>query len=110
MYTDATKKMKGRAVKRLAGVLAHAQRWSTLISAAILISEQPGQRALQQCWDSAGSWCTSISVAMISKRSGKRGFELRGVVKPLALLVCRHLALLALCHLFCRQATRKSDI
>jgi hypothetical protein len=41
--------------------------------------------------------------------SGKGGCELRGVVKPLVLL-CRHLALLALSHLFCRQATRKSDI
>jgi hypothetical protein len=40
---------------------------------------------------------------------GKRGFELRGVVKPPALF-CRHLALLALCHLFSRQGTRKSDI
>jgi hypothetical protein len=31
------------------------------------------------------------------------------MVKPLA-FVCRHLALLALCHLFSRQAKRKSDI
>jgi hypothetical protein len=46
---------------------------------------------------------------MESKQSGKGGFELRGVVKPLALF-CRHLAELALCHLFSRQATRKSDI
>jgi hypothetical protein len=45
----------------------------------------------------------------VSALSGKGGFELRGVVKPLALF-CRHLALLALCHLFSRQATRKSDI
>jgi hypothetical protein len=35
---------------------------------------------------------------------------LRGEVKPLALFwFSRHLALLALCHLFSRQATRKSD-
>jgi hypothetical protein len=47
---------------------------------------------------------------MVSKMSGKTGFEFRGVVKPLALLVCRHLALLALCHLFSRQATTKSDM
>ena len=40
---------------------------------------------------------------------GEGDFELRGVVRPLALF-CRHLALLALCHLFSRQATRKSDI
>jgi hypothetical protein len=46
---------------------------------------------------------------MESKLSGKGGFELRGVVKPLA-FVCRQLALLARCHLFSRQATRKSDI
>ncbi len=39
-----------------------AHRWRTLISAAILISEQPGQRGLQECWGSARSWCTSISV------------------------------------------------
>ncbi len=36
-------------------------------------------------------------------------FWLHNVVKPLA-PVCRHLALLALWHLFSRQATRKSDI
>jgi hypothetical protein len=46
---------------------------------------------------------------MASKLSGKEGSELRGVVRPLVLF-CRHLALLALCHLFSRQATRKSDI
>jgi len=46
---------------------------------------------------------------MESKLSGKGGFELRGVVKPLD-FVYRHLALLARCHLFSRQATRKSDI
>jgi hypothetical protein len=46
---------------------------------------------------------------MASAVSGKGGFELRGVVKPLA-FVCRHHALLALCHLFSRQATKKSDI
>ena len=45
----------------------------------------------------------------VSALSGKGGFELRGVVKPLALF-CRNLALLDLCHLFSRQATRKSDI
>ncbi len=36
-------------------------------------------------------------------------FVLRSVVKLLALF-CRHFALLALCHLFSIQATRKSDI
>jgi hypothetical protein len=46
---------------------------------------------------------------MASKMSGEGGFELRGVVMSLAFF-CRHLALLALCHLFSRQATRKSDI
>ena len=40
---------------------------------------------------------------------GERGFELRDVVKSLDLF-CRYLALLALSHLFSRQATRKSDI
>jgi hypothetical protein len=71
--------------------------------------EQPGQRALQECLGSAERLLTSISATMTSALSGKGGFELRGVVKPLALF-CRHLALLALCHLFSRQATRKSDI
>jgi hypothetical protein len=46
---------------------------------------------------------------MTSALSGEGGCELRGVVKPLALF-CRRLALLAPCHLFGRQATRKSDI
>jgi hypothetical protein len=46
---------------------------------------------------------------MESKVSGEGGFELRGVAKPLALF-CRHLALIARCHLFSRQATRNSDI
>jgi hypothetical protein len=46
---------------------------------------------------------------MKSALSGKGGFEIRVGVKPLA-LCCRYLALLALCHLFSRQATRKSDI
>ncbi len=45
----------------------------------------------------------------IGSLSGKGGFELRGVVKPVTFF-CRHLALLALCHLFSRQTTRKSDI
>jgi hypothetical protein len=72
-------------------------------------SEQAGQRFLQECWGSAQRWLTSISAAMTSALSGVEGFELRGAVKPLA-FVCRHLALLALCHLFSRQATRKSDI
>jgi hypothetical protein len=46
---------------------------------------------------------------MTSALSGKGGFELRGVVKPLDFF-CRHLSLLALCHLFSRHATRKNDI
>jgi hypothetical protein len=41
--------------------------------------------------------------------SGKGDIELRGAAKSLALF-CRHHALLALCHLFNRQATRKIDI
>ena len=72
-------------------------------------SDQTGQRGLQECWGSAQRWLTSISSPMASALSGEGGFELLGVVKPLALF-CRHLALLALCHLFSRQATRKSDI
>jgi hypothetical protein len=89
-----------------------AQRWLTSISATMR-SDQPGQIALQECWGSAHHWLTLISNAMAlemaSALSGKGGFELRGVVKPLALF-CRHLALLARCHLFSRQTTRNSDI
>jgi hypothetical protein len=48
-------------------------------------------------------------MAMGSDKQGEGGFALRGVVKPLA-FCCRHLELLALLHLFSRQATRKSDI
>jgi hypothetical protein len=73
--------MKGQDAKRLAGVLCSAQRW-----------------------------LISISSEMTSALSEKGGFELRGVVKLLAFYFGRHLALLALCHLFSRQATRKSDI
>ena len=68
-----------------------------------------GQRALQECWGSAQRWLTSNLATMKSALSGEGGFELRGVVKPLA-FVCSHLAQLALCNLFSRQATRKSDI
>jgi hypothetical protein len=46
---------------------------------------------------------------MTSALQGERGFKLCGVVKPLAFFF-RHLVLLALCPLFGRQATRKSDI
>ena len=45
---------------------------------------------------------------MESKLSGQ-GFELRGVVKPLDFFY-RHVALLARCHLFSRQAARNNDI
>jgi hypothetical protein len=72
-------------------------------------SDQTGQRGYQECLGSAQRWLTSISNAMASKLSGKGGFELLGVVKPLD-FVYRHLALLARCHLFSRQATRNSDI
>jgi hypothetical protein len=45
---------------------------------------------------------------MTSALSDEGGFELRVVVKPLV-FVCRHLALLALRHLFRRQATRNTS-
>ncbi len=63
---------------------------------------------LQERCNSAQRWLTSISNTMASKMSGKGGLEFRGVVQPLA-FVCRHLPLLAICHLFGRQATRQSD-
>ncbi len=40
---------------------------------------------------------------------GQGRFEIRGGVKPLP-FVCRHLGQLALCHLFNRRGTRKSDM
>ena len=43
---------------------------------------------------------------MVSKMSGKKGFDFRGMVKPLV-FICRHLALLALCHMSSRQATER---
>ncbi len=85
-----------------------AYRWLTSISATMAL-DQTGQRVLLECWGSAQRWLTSISTTIRSAMSGKAGLELRGVVKPLALF-CRDLALLALCHLLSRQATRKSDI
>ena len=64
---------------------------------------------MHECLGNAQRWLTSISAPIRSDQPGKGGFDLRGVVKPLALF-CRHLAMLALCHLFSRQATTKSDI
>jgi hypothetical protein len=69
------------------------------------------------CWTSltdniACAYLGNYIATMTSDQTLRRGFEIRGVVKPLVFL-CRHLALLALCHLFSRQATqatRKSDI
>jgi hypothetical protein len=46
---------------------------------------------------------------MASVLSGEAAFKLRGAVNPMV-FGCRHLALLAPCHLFSRQATRKSDV
>jgi hypothetical protein len=42
-----------------------------------------GQQVLQECWRGAQRCLTSKSAAMESTLSGKGGFELRGVVKPL---------------------------
>jgi hypothetical protein len=95
---------------RLAGVLAQCTALAHLILSYNKTLEPPGLTVLQECWRSAQRWLTSISASITSALSGKGGFELRGVVNPLALF-CRHLALLALCHLFSsRQRTRKIDI
>jgi hypothetical protein len=64
-----------------------AQRWLTSISDSIR-SDQPGQNGLLACLLSAHRWLSSISAPMTSALSGKGGFELRGVVKPLAFF-CR---------------------
>ena len=58
---------------------------------------------MQECWGSAQRWLTSISRTITSALSGKGGFELRGVVKPLALFVGN-------LYLFSRQASRMGDI
>jgi hypothetical protein len=76
---------------------------------ATIGSDQAGQRSLKDFCRSAQRSLTSISAEVTSALSGKGGFELRGMAKPLAFF-CRHLALLALCHLFSRQTTRKIDI
>jgi len=57
----------------------------------------------------SGAGSPESQLPMTSALSDEGVFELRAVVKPLA-FVRRHLALLALCHLFGRQTTRKSDI
>ncbi len=114
-----------------------AQRWLTSVSAGIR-SDQPGQRVLQECWGSAQRWRTSISASISSDQPGQRGLQecwhsvqLRLTLISATiglkqqgqralqecwrsaqhwLIFCRHLALLALCHLSSRQSTRKSDI
>ena len=85
--------LKDKAQRGLQECWRNAQRWRTLISAAIYISVHCSE-----------NWC----LAMTSALSGERGFELRGVVKPLA-FVCRHLALLALCQMFSRQAADRQQ-
>jgi Ran GTPase-activating protein (RanGAP) involved in mRNA processing and transport len=84
----------------LAGVLGH--------SCTALAHLDLGQRNLHECWGSAQRWLTSISASMKSALLGEEGFEHRGVVK-LLVFFSRNLALLALCHLFSRHATRNSD-
>ena len=37
--------------------------------------EQPEQRDLQECWDSTGSWCTSILAGIGSAMLGQRGLR-----------------------------------
>ena len=87
-----------------------AQRLLISCSASMR-STMLGQRVLQECLLSAQPWLASISGAITSALSGEESFELRDAVKPVAFfLVFRHLALLAPCHLFSRQDTRKSDI
>ena len=54
---------------------------------------------------------TSISATITSDQTRQRFFELRDITSGQACgHLFRHLALLAFCHLFSRQTTRKSDI
>ena len=88
----------------LVGVLVQCPALAQLelrVTAAVR-SARLGQRVLQECWGSAQRWFNSISNTMASTLSGKGGFELRDVVKPLAFFY-RHHPLLACCHLFSRH-------
>jgi hypothetical protein len=46
-----------------------------MIAVAMINSEQPGQRGLQECWDSAQRSLTSISATMGSAQAGQRGLQ-----------------------------------
>jgi hypothetical protein len=64
---------------------------------------------VRQCYGELGqcvSLAQSISVAITSALKGEGGSS---IVKPLAIF-CSHLALLARCHLFSRQATSTAEI
>ena len=67
--------MKGQDAERLAGVLAQCPALAHLDLSYNSDSEQPGQRGFQERSGSAGSWCTSISVAIGSKQVGQRGLQ-----------------------------------
>jgi hypothetical protein len=53
--------MKGQDAERLAGVLAQCPALAHLDLSGNYGFGPGGQRVLQECWGSAGSWCTSIS-------------------------------------------------
>jgi hypothetical protein len=78
--------MKGQDAERLGlqQCWDSAGSWCTTISAAIQISEQPGQSGLQECWDIAGSWCTSISADNEIGDAGAESFA--GVLEQCAAL------------------------
>ena len=92
----------------LHGCCRSAQLWLTSISGA-MVSGMLGHGCSQEFLRSARCCLSSMSASMRSTHTKPRGFELRGVVKHGA-FVCRHLAQLALCHLFSRRGTRKRDI
>ncbi len=96
VHLDLSDKQIGSAgAGTLAGVLGQCPSLAHLDLSEKNGVGDAGQRVLQECWRSAQSWLTSISGTMTSKLSGKGGFELRDVAKPLDFFY-RHLALLVL--------------
>ncbi len=70
-----------------------------------------GADGLQECWGSAQRWLTSILEPMRSAMLRQRALQEQDTaIKALLNAIKEELALLALCHLFSRQATRESDI
>jgi hypothetical protein len=64
--------MKGQDAERLAGVLAQCPALAHLDLSGNSDFGAGGARGLQECWGSAGSWCTSISAAVELTQPGRQ--------------------------------------